>query len=245
VPNKPVQTPNRRLRLAVEDRRRRIRDWQDRIRDPSLTVLLALNLCTIFVAIPLAARGLPLAKTVAEALVLAVLVIVVLLSHRAGAIIAILLGVAAIEASRGLGAGWPPTAAVVLRGGGNIIAFSGLTWVVGHAVYAPGRITSRRLQGAAVLYLNLATIFASAYGLIWQLQPSAFANVHPTAGDPLAVAEVMYFSLTTLTTVGFGDIVAVDPFARSLANLESVVGVFFIGITVARLVTLETENRRR
>ncbi|HUC12233.1 MAG TPA: potassium channel family protein [Stellaceae bacterium] len=243
--DKRVQTPDHRLRLAAADRRDRIRTWQERIRDPALTVLLALNLCTIFFAVPLAARGLPLAKTVAEALVLAVLVIVVMLSHRPGAIVAILFGAAAIEASEWFGTGWPQAVAIALRGGGNIIAFSALTWVVGHAVYAGGRITSHRLQGAAVVYLNLATIFASAYGLIWQLQPDAFANLHTPSGDPLGIAEMMYFSLATLTTTGYGDIVAVDPFARSLANLESVLGVFYIAITVARLVTLETENRRR
>jgi hypothetical protein len=54
----------------------------------------------------------------------------------------------------------------------------------------------------------------------------------------------LYFSLTTLTTTGYGDIVPVDPFARSLANLEAVIGPFYLAITVARLVTLELEGRR-
>src|SRR5207302_1250587 len=49
----------------------------------------------------------------------------------------------------------------------------------------------------------------------------------------------------TLTTTGYGDIVAVDPFARSLANLESVIGQFYLAITVARLVTLELADRHR
>jgi hypothetical protein len=48
-----------------------------------------------------------------------------------------------------------------------------------------------------------------------------------------------------LTTTGYGDIVAVDPFARSLANFESVLGQFFIAITVARLVTMELTDRHR
>jgi hypothetical protein len=48
-----------------------------------------------------------------------------------------------------------------------------------------------------------------------------------------------------LTTTGYGDIVAVDPLARSLANLESVLGQFYLAITVARLVTLELADRRR
>ena len=133
----------------------------------------------------------------------------------------------------------------MLRRGGNILAFSALTWVVAHAVYAPGRITFHRLQGAVVLYLNIATIFASAFSLIWELSPGAFANLVAPAGGPEEFATMLYFSLTTLTTTGYGDIVPVDPFARSLANLESVLGQFYLAITVARLVTLELEDRRR
>ena len=53
-----------------------------------------------------------------------------------------------------------------------------------------------------------------------------------------------YFSLATLTTTGYGDIVPLHPFARSLANLEAVLGQFYLAITVARLVTLELAERR-
>jgi hypothetical protein len=228
------------------DRWSRVHAWQDRIRDPTLTVLLVLELCAVFVAAPLAARGLPMARVVADALVMALLVIVVLLSQRPGAIVSIFLGVGAIAASLAFGSKWPATAATLLRRGGNIVAFSALTWVVGHAVYAPGRITYRRLRGAMVVYLSIATIFASAYGLIWELMPGAFGNLQAsTIGDDAEAAALMYFSLTTLTTTGYGDIVAVDPLVRSLANLEALIGVFYIAITVARLVTLELEDRRR
>ena len=54
---------------------------------------------------------------------------------------------------------------------------------------------------------------------------------------------MLYFSLTTLTTTGYGDIVPVDPFARSSANLESVLGPS--PSRLPRLVTLEVEDRRR
>ena len=57
---------------------------------------------------PLAAKGLPIARAVADALLLAVLVIVVMLSHRWGAIIMILLGLAAIATSLLLGGEWSP-----------------------------------------------------------------------------------------------------------------------------------------
>ena len=236
---------DQRHSIPVDNTRRSIHAWQDGVRNPSLTALLVLELCAIFLATPLAAKGLPIARAVADTLVLAVMVIVVMLSHRWGAIILILLGLAAIATSILLSGEWSPVSTTVLRRGGDILAFSALTWVVAHAVYAPGRITFHRLQGAVVLYLSLGTIFASAYGLIWELSPGAFAHLIAQAGGPEEVAAMLYFSLTTLTTTGYGDIVAVDPFARSLANLEAVIGQFYIAITVARLVTLELQDRRR
>jgi hypothetical protein len=80
--------------------------------------------------------------------------------------------------------------------------------------------------------------------MVWDLSPAAFDLPAPR-GDAGELATTLYFSLTTLTTTGYGDIVPLDPFARSLANLEAVTGLFYIAITVARLVTLELEARRR
>jgi hypothetical protein len=246
VARKPViETSRQGASVAVHGRLRSVRAWQDRIRDPSLTVLLVLELCAIFLAAPLAAKGLPVARAVANTLVLAVLVIVVILSPRLGAIILILLGLAATAASFVISAEWSPVATSVLRHGGEILTFSALIWVVVHAVYAPGRITLHRLQGAIVIYLSFATIFASAYALVWELNPGAFVNLVAPPGDAQEVATMLYFSLTTLTTTGYGDIVAIEPFARSLANFESVLGQFYLAITVARLVTLELADRRR
>jgi hypothetical protein len=231
--------------VVADDRRRLVQPWQDRFRDPSLTVLLVLEICTIFLAVPLAAKGLPTAQLVADTLVLAVIAIVVMLSLRWSAIILILPGLAAIIGSYVISAEASPTSVIMLRRGGDILMFSALTWVVAHAVYAPGRITFRRLQGAIVMYLNFASIFAAAYGLIWELSPGAFANLVVQGGGPEEIGSMLYFSFTTLTTTGYGDIVAVDPFARSLANFESVLGQFFIAITVARLVTMELADRHQ
>jgi membrane-bound ClpP family serine protease len=92
----------------LDNRRRLIDAWQDRIRDPSLTVLLVLEICAIFLAAPLAAKGLPVARAVADTLVLAVLAIVVLLSQKWGAIFLILLGLTVSAASYLPSEGWSP-----------------------------------------------------------------------------------------------------------------------------------------
>jgi voltage-gated potassium channel Kch len=237
---------HRYLRTSVLEKKRASLDrWQDRVRDPSLTVLLVLQLFLLFVALPLAATGVPIAAPVAWLLLLVAVTLVVLLSQKGVAIVIILLGLACAAASFAFGRQWSPITASVLNHGGFILAFSALTWVVAHALYAPGRITFHRLQGAAVVYLSLATIFANAFGLVWQLVPGAFANLAPAAPSASEFATMLYFSLATLTTTGYGDIVPLNPFARSLASLESVIGPFYLAITVARLVTMELDDRRR
>ena len=237
---------HRHLRAIVLDNKRAsLRAWQDRLRDPSLTVLLVLQVFLLFVALPLDATGVPIAGPVAWLLLLVVLTLVVMLSNRGVAIVTILLGFMAAAAGYALGPQWSPITASVLNHGGFILAFSALIWVVANALYAPGRITFHRLQGAVVIYLSVATIFANAFGLVWQLIPGAFANLPPAAPGASEFATTLYFSLATLTTTGYGDIVPVNPFARSLANLESVIGPFYLAITVARLVTMELEDRRR
>ena len=81
--------------------------------------------------------------------------------------------------------------------------------------------------------MNAAIIVTAAFTLIWERSPAAFTSPPATTGELGELATTLYFSLTTLTTTGYGDIMPVDPFARSLANLESVLGPFYLAITVA------------
>jgi hypothetical protein len=231
--------------VVFEKKRASLQAWQDRLRDPSLTALLVLQIFLLFVAVPLAATGVPIAQPVAWALLLVAVTLVGVLSSRVGASVFILLGLSAAATGFAFGREWSPITASVLDHGGFMVAFLALTWVVAHALYAPGRITFHRLQGAIVVYLSLATIFANAFGLVWQLVPDAFANLAPAAAGASEFTTMLYFSLATLTTTGYGDIVPLNPFARSLANLESVIGSFYLSITVARLVTMELADRRR
>ena len=152
-----------RYAAPLDDRPRSMQAWQDRFRDPGLTVLLALQLCLIFFAAPLAAKGLPIARQAGQTLVLVMIVIVVMLSRNRGAIALMLVGMAGILAGHSPVSEMSSVTASVLRRGGDIVAFSALAWVVALAVYAPGRITLHRLQGAAVIYLNLGTIVAAAF----------------------------------------------------------------------------------
>jgi Ion channel len=82
-------------------------------------------------------------------------------------------------------------------------------------------------------YLLVAIGFAQLYAVLADLLPGAFNNAAP-ADAPTAFFT--YFSLVTIASLGFGDIVLVQPFVRVVAALEGVCGLFYIAVVVARLV---------
>ena len=112
-------------------------------------------------------------------------------------------------------------------------------------VYREGPVTGHRVLGAVAAYLLLALCFSLAYNLIEYVHPGSFTlpAVGPQ-GMQTRSALFLYFSVVTLTTVGFGDIAAVHPAARSLVMVEALVGTLYPAILLARLVTLQIETRR-
>jgi hypothetical protein len=70
------------------------------------------------------------------------------------------------------------------------------------------------------------------------LQPT-HGFIHQGTNLPISkLSDFYYFSFITLATVGFGDIVAVNPFCKSVVMLEGIIGIFYIAILVARLVSI-------
>jgi len=100
-----------------------------------------------------------------------------------------------------------------------------------------GPITSGRLYVSVSIYFLIAMCWFSLDNVINKVHPGSFAvngiplpaGVHPSI--------LLYFSLATLTTLGYGDIIPLTSVARMFAALEAAVGVLYIAITVARLVS--------
>jgi len=95
-------------------------------------------------------------------------------------------------------------------------------------------VTRELLYGLCALYVQIALAFAFAFQVVNGLQPGAFSG----PGAPLELDDFIYYSLATLTTVGYGDIHAIAPLARLLAGAEAVTGVLFIALAVARTLAL-------
>jgi hypothetical protein len=113
-------------------------------------------------------------------------------------------------------------------------------------VFREGPITSDRIQGAIAVYLLLGVIWCLAYQLLERLVPGSlrFTERHGTGGS-IVDPEISYYSFITLTTVGYGDVVPVHVFARTLAMAEALVGQLYPAILIGRLVSLHAATARR
>lgn len=120
-----------------------------------------------------------------------------------------------------------------------------LTWGFGAAFYAftlvhllyyvlrKDWLTADKLYGAVAAYMMIAILWAYLYGVLGYFYPGAYAF----GGTPktLDMGELIYFSFTTLSTAGFGDITPLVIQSRFLAILEQVMGVMYVAILIARL----------
>lgn len=124
------------------------------------------------------------------------------------------------------------------------LVFCGIiTGVMLVQVFRAGPITLYRIEGAVTVYLLVAYSWALAYQLVALSDPMAFSFTAAPPNPQNLRFRLLYFSTTTLTTVSYGDITPLNPVARSLAALESVIGQLFLALLLTRLVSMELHFR--
>lgn len=98
------------------------------------------------------------------------------------------------------------------------------------------KVDAEVLSAGISVYLLIGWLWALLFLLCSLLQPGAFHFLNP--GDHAgSLYSLFYFSFGTLTTAGYGDIVPVTGPARMLSSMESVLGVLYLAVLVARLVS--------
>ena len=95
-------------------------------------------------------------------------------------------------------------------------------------------LTADRLWGAAAVYLMIGILWSFLYAIVDRASPRSFASGGTVA--PMELMDLLYFSFSTVTTTGFGDIVPLTRPARVAAIAESIIGQLFLAILIARLV---------
>ncbi len=107
--------------------------------------------------------------------------------------------------------------------------------ILNRVVSSQTNIDLNIIAGAISVYLLLGVTWAVTYRLMEQWVPGSFEL---NASNSSEFHQYLYFSFTTLTTLGYGDMVPLKPFARTWAIFESTTGVFYVAVLIARLVSV-------
>jgi hypothetical protein len=215
------------------------RTYRLAVGDKSMTLILGLLAFYMFILVPLGELGLVLRPGLNIGF-LAVLAVAVLgfvrFSSLARLFIVVALGLAVTNF---LYAVVPSTRLQIADALFSLMAAGLLATLLLQRTLRRGEINVHRYQGAFATYVLLGVMFAQGFELVAMVEPGAFQVLGAPATYDTMLPRLLYYSFTTLTTLGYGDITPIHPFARSLAVLESLVGVIYPAVLIARLVSLD------
>ena len=108
-----------------------------------------------------------------------------------------------------------------------------LYWILQDILSSP-EVTPDVIRGGICVYLLIGVVWALLYGILTSIDPNALSE--SILVEEESFGSIMYFSYTTLTGLGYGDILPLSPLARMLTNLEAVVGQLYPSIFIAILI---------
>jgi hypothetical protein len=106
---------------------------------------------------------------------------------------------------------------------------------------ATGQVRLEAVLGVLSLYMLLGMLFGFVYGALDRLGGDPFF----AGGDAATVSRCLYFSFTTLTTVGYGDLVARSDLGHTLAVFEALIGQIYLVTVVSLIVSNLGQPARR
>ena len=128
--------------------------------------------------------------------------------------------------------GWVDSIFVLLL----LIFFQAAFWTVSRNVLLTGSTDVNKMIGSVAMYLLLGLSWSALFSLVLILDPNAISGIEAQTWTD-NFANTTYFSFTTITTLGYGDLLPKNEFVRVMAYLEALTGVFFMAVVVASLIS--------
>jgi Ion channel len=105
-------------------------------------------------------------------------------------------------------------------------------------VFEGGSITIHRVIGSILAYMLIGNVWAQIFQFLYIHVPGSLQIPESLSASGVAHSVFLYFSYTTLTTTGYGDILPVHAITRTLVIVEQLVGVLYPVVLIGRLVSL-------
>jgi len=120
-----------------------------------------------------------------------------------------------------------------------LMFFSYVTWSELRSLLKQREVTGETISMAVSIYLLIGLSWALLYIVIFMRHPEAFRFASSSVSEAHRFPIFIYFSFTTLSTIGFGDITPLTLQARYAAVAEGITGQFYLAVLVARLVGMQ------
>lgn len=119
------------------------------------------------------------------------------------------------------------------------------TILIVRSVFIRDDLKDHPVYGGITGYMLIGVTFAIIYTVIYQIDPQAF-HVDESARhhDLLPFGDLIYYSFICLTTLGIGDITPLNPFARSVTVVETIIGVMYVAVMIAQLILTPGVRKR-
>lgn len=98
------------------------------------------------------------------------------------------------------------------------------------------------MMTAITIYIFIAAMFTPLYVIISMLDVHAF--IDNGLGAAPQWQQLTYFSFVTLATLGYGDVLPLNPWARSLATVEGMLGVLYVALIMGRLIGVYSQEKK-
>lgn len=123
--------------------------------------------------------------------------------------------------------------------------FAVMFFSIMHYVLDSSSVTGDKICGAISAYMLMGVTWSFVYALFYQINPDSFRiSEQMLSTDTVNSTWTLYFSFTTLTTLGYGDIVPQTPAVQSYAIMEAACGQIFLAVIIARLIALHITHKR-
>lgn len=109
------------------------------------------------------------------------------------------------------------------------------------SLFTTATVTLETVEGGISVYFLVGYVWALFYGMIAAVEPGAFSQPLIVNGSFM---RAIHFSFTTLTTLGYGDIVPISDLASVLTNLEAIIGQMYPAVFISILVGAYLSQRQ-
>jgi voltage-gated potassium channel len=107
-----------------------------------------------------------------------------------------------------------------------------------------GAVDTNKIIGAVCIYILLGLVWAFGYLIAEEMFPGSFTGLHDKVWQS-NLDQFTYYSMVTLTTMGYGDITPEQPVAQFLAYMEGITGIFYTTVLVASLIGVRLADNPR